>query len=392
MPEIVTPEEVGMSSNRLRTLDETMQAFAGMNKVSGLATLVARLGRVVHHRCYGKLNLEAGRPVQPTSIFRLTSLTKPITAVAALMLHEKGCFDLHDPVARWIPEFKNLKVYKRADSTGFEYINLERPLTIWHLLTHTAGFGYGVEPEDPVGDLYRQAGFFSSIFVLQLALPEMVHRLGQLPLANQPGEGFRYSISYDILGYLIELMSGQPLDVYLRERIFEPLGMLDTGFRVPSAKLDRFGPLYSRPRESGMLSLDELSTSPFVQPRPVSSGGGGLVSTLPDYFRFFSMLLNGGELNRIRLLEPATVEQMITNQVRVPFRPGMGYGLGVGVQVENQRPDDLPPGVFGWDGAAGAEAWAYPPAGLITVIMYPSFVYREPAEQFRSLTFAALLG
>jgi CubicO group peptidase (beta-lactamase class C family) len=126
MPEIVTPEEVGMSSNCLRTLDETMQAFAGMNKVAGLATLVARLGRVVHHRCYGKLNLEVDRPVQPTSIFRLTSLTKPITAVAALMLHEKGCFDLHDPVARWIPEFKNLKVYKRADSTGFEYINLSQ--------------------------------------------------------------------------------------------------------------------------------------------------------------------------------------------------------------------------------------------------------------------------
>jgi CubicO group peptidase (beta-lactamase class C family) len=391
MPEIVTPEEVSMSSARLRNLAETMQTYVDMNKVAGLATLVVRQGQVVHHHCYGKVNLATGRPVRPNSIFRLTSLAKPITAVAALMLYEKGCFDLHDPVSRWIPEFKTLKVYKRTGRTGFAYVDLERPLTFWHLLTHTAGFGYSVEPDDPVGELYRQAGFFNSIFALQLALPEMIHRLVQLPLANQPGAGFRYSISYDILGYLIELISGQPLDVYLRKRIFEPLGMLDTGFTVPSDKLDRFGPLYGRPSESGILSLDELTTSPFGHPRPIFSGGGGLVSTLPDYFCFLSMLLNGGELNGSRLLEPATMKQMTTCQVKVPVRQGMGYGFGVGVQVEDQRPDGLPPGVFGWDSAAGAEAWAYPQAGLIAMIMYHSFVYQEPARRFRSLAFAALL-
>jgi CubicO group peptidase (beta-lactamase class C family) len=392
MPESVVPEEVGLSSDRVRNLEETMQAYVDGNKVAGLATLIAHHSQVVHQRCYGNLDVAGGGPVQTNSIFRLGSLTKPITAVAALMLHEKGGFDLHDPVSRWIPEFKNLKVYKPAEGTRFEYVDLERPLTFWHLLTHTAGFGYGIEPDDPVVDLYRQADFFSPLFVLQLTLPEMIHRLSQLPLANQPGEAFRYSISYDVLGYLIELISGQPLAVYLRERIFEPLGMFDTGFGVPSDKLDRFSSLYSRPSEGGILLLDDPSTSRFVQPQPLSSGGGGLVSTLLDYFCFLSVLLNGGELNGTRLLEPVTVKKMITSRVKVSYHPGMGYGFGVGVQVEAQQPVGLPSGVFGWDSTTGSEAWTYLQGGLITVIMYQSFVYREPAQQFRVQAFGAGLS
>ena len=388
---IVTPEEAGFASERLRDLDEAMQAYVGPGKVAGLSTLVVRRGQVVHRRCYGQINLALGSPVQSNSIFRVASLTKPITAVAALMLHDEGRFGLHDPVSRWIPELTDLKVYKGTLDTRYEFVELERELTFWHLLTHTAGFAYGVEPDDPVADLYREAGFFSPIFALQVSLPEMIRRLVQLPLVGQPGEAFHYSISYDVLGYLIELISGKPFDVYLREHIFEPLGMIDTGFWVPESKRDRFGPLYSAPGESGIFSLDEPAAGPYGRPGTVPSGGGGLASTLPDYFRFLSMLLNGGELDGIRLLEPSTVKQMLTNQVKGGVRPGQGYGFGVGLQVEDQRPGGLPQGVFGWGGGAGTGAWVYPAAGLITAIMYQAFAYSEPANRFRALTFAALL-
>lgn len=389
--ELVLPEKAGMSSHLLRNLDEAMQAFVDQGKVTGMGTLIARHGQVVHQGCYGKLHLAASGPIQLNSIFRLASLTKPITAVAALTLHEKGQFDLHDPISKWIPQFKKLKVLKRIDSTEAEYADLERELTFWHLLTHTAGFGYGFEPEDPLANLYQEAGFFSPLVALQIPLPELIRRLAQLPLANQPGGVFRYSLSYDILGYLMELISGQSLDVYLHESIFKPLGMSDTGFWVTADQLARLSPLYSAPGENGILLLEEPSASPFVGPDFVPSGGGGLVSTLPDYFRFFSMLLNGGELDGIRLLKSGTVKQMIANQVEIPYRQGMGYGLGVGVQIEDQRPDGFPPGVFGWDSAAGSEGWANPQAELIAIIMYQAFAYQEPARHFRSLAFQSLL-
>ena len=392
MPQSVAPENAGMSSNGLRNLDEAMQTFVDQGKVAGLATLIARHGQIIHQDCYGKLNLATGSPVEPNSLFRLYSLTKPITAVAALMLREKEHFDLHDPISKWIPEFKNLKVLKRVDNTMFEYADLERELTFWHLLTHTAGFGYGFEPEDPLADLYREAGFLSPLFALQVTLPEFIRRLVHLPLADQPGKIFRYSISYDVLTYIIELIAGEPFDVFLRKQIFQPLGMDDTGFLVTANHLNRFSPLYNHPDQSGTLLLEQPSESPFVQPHSVRSGGGGLVSTPLDYLRFLAMLSTYGELDGVRLLETTTVKQMISRQVEIPFRQGMSYGLGVGVQIEDQRPDGFPQGVFGWDSAGGVEAWAYPEAELITIIMYQAFAYQEPGRRFRSLAFRSLLA
>ena len=392
MSQSVAPENAGMSSNCLRNLDEALQTFVDQGKVAGLATIIARHGQVVHQRCYGKLNLAAGSPVEANSLFRLYSLTKPITAVAALMLREKGHFDLHDPISKWIPEFKNLKVLKRVDNTMFEYADLERELTFWHLLTHTAGFGYGFEPEDPLADLYREADFFSPLLGLEVTLSELIRRLVQLPLANQPGEIFRYSLSYDILTYIIELISGKPFDVYLREYVLEPLSMNDTSFFVTADQVNRLGPLYDQPSQNGILLLEEPSMSPFVKSHSVPSGSGGLVSTPPDYFRFLSMLLNHGELDGIQLLKSTTVREMISRPVEIPFRQGMSYGLGVGVQIEDQRPDGFPQGVFGWDSAGGVEAWAYPEAELITIIMYQAFAYQEPGRRFRSLAFRSLLA
>ena len=275
MSQSVAPENAGMSSNSLRNLDEALQTFVDQGKVAGLATMIARHGQVVHQRCYGKLNLAAGSPVEANSLFRLYSLTKPITAVAALRLREKGHFDLHDPISKWIPEFKNLKVLKRVDHTIFEYADLARELTFWHLLTHTAGFGYGFEPDDPLADLYREAGFFSPFIGLEVTLPELIRRLVQLPLANQPGEIFRYSLSYDILTYIIELISGKPFDVYLREYVLEPLSMNDTSFFVTTDQVNRLGPLYDQPSQNGILLLEEPSMSPFVNPTLCPAGVEG---------------------------------------------------------------------------------------------------------------------
>lgn len=358
MSQSTAPENANMFSHDLNTLDEAMRAFVDQGKVAGLATFIARDGQIIQQACYGQLNLATGSPIVWNSLFRIASLTKPITAVATLMLHEQGYFDLQDPISKWIPEFKNLKVLRSVRGTTFEYTDLKKDLTFWHLLTHTAGFGYGFEPEDPLTDLYRDAGFFSLLATLQLTLPELIRKLAQLPLAGQPGEIFRYSLSYDVLAYIIELISEQSFDTYLRERIFKPLGIEDTGFFVTSDQLHRLGPLYSRPSPDRIIVLEEPSESHLAQPDSVCSGGGGLVSTLPDYFRFFSMLLNGGELDGVRLLKAETVKQMISPQIAIPFRPGAGYGLGVGVQMEDQRPDGFPQGAFSW---AGAAAWMHGP-------------------------------
>jgi CubicO group peptidase (beta-lactamase class C family) len=359
MPQSAPRENADMFSRDSNKLDEAMRFFVDQGKVAGLATLIARDGQIIQQACYGQLNLATGSPIVWNSLFRIASLTKPITAVATLMLHEQGYFDLQDPISEWIPEFKNLNVLQRLGDTTFEYTDVKKDITFWHLLTHTAGFGYGFEPGDPLADLYRDAGFFSSLATLQVTLPELIRKLVQLPLASQPGEIFRYSLSYDVLPYLIELISGQPFDTYLRERIFKPLGMEDTGFLVTPDQLYRLGPLYSRPEPDGIISLEEPHESHLARPDSVCSGGGGLVSTLPDYFRFFSMLLNDGELNRVRLLRTETVKQMISHQVSMPFRPGAGYGLGVGVQMVDQQPDGFPQGAFSW---AGAAAWMH---GLI---------------------------
>jgi CubicO group peptidase (beta-lactamase class C family) len=365
MIEISNPESVGMSSSRINEIDATMQEFIDQGSYPGLSTLVARYGKVVHFGCYGKLDLATNKPVQPESLFRIYSLTKPVTSLAALMLYEEGHFNINDPVSKLIPEFKNFKVLK--DSTKFEneLDNLEEEITFWHLLTHTSGLGYGISPEppDPIEEMYREANIFGPIATLQFPLPEIIQKVAELPLATHPGTTWHYSLAHDVLGYLIGLISGKPFDVFLRERIFEPLGMQDTSFYVPQDKLERFGPMYSASNEDGISILDSVATSPFIHPDIVPSGGSGLISNMPDYFRFMLMLSNGGELDGERLLRPDTVTEMTTNQLTgsaFPVRfsggpwPGMGFGLGIGVQVT-----DAPPQV-GWIGWSGTTAWIYP--------------------------------
>jgi CubicO group peptidase (beta-lactamase class C family) len=377
MIEISNPESVGMSSSRINEIDATMQEFIDQSKYLGISTLIARYGKAVRFGCYGKLDLATNKLVQPESLFRIYSLTKPVTSVAALMLYEEGHFNLNDPVSNWIPEFKNLKVLQ--DSTNFErgLDNLDKEITFWHLFTHTSGLGYGYNPDNPelIEQMYREANILDPIFTLQFPLPEIIQKVAALPLATQPGTTWHYSLAHDVLGFLIGLISGKPFDVFLRERIFEPLGMQDTSFYVPQEKLECFGPMYSAPNEDGFSILDSVATSPFIRPDIVPSGGTGLISSMPDYFRFMLMLSNGGELDGERLLRSDTVTEMTTNQLTgsaFPVRfwtgpwPGMGFGLGIGVQVT-----DAPPQV-GWIGWSGTSAWIYPQDETFIITMSQS--------------------
>jgi CubicO group peptidase (beta-lactamase class C family) len=396
MIKINAPESVGMSSSRLNEIDVAMQSFIDEGKLAGISTLIARRGKVVHLGCYGKLDLAANKPVQSDSLFRIASLTKPITSVGALILHEEGYFNLDDPVSNWIPEFKNFKVMQDNTNINSELADLETEITFWHLLTHTSGLAYGSnrEPQEqlePIQDIYYNAKI-NRFLGLQLPLPEIIQKITELPLAAQPGAIWRYSLAHDVLGYLIGLISGGPFDAFLHERIFKPLGMLDTGFYVPQDKLDRFGPFYRATEENGLSVFDDLAASPYIRPDKVPSGGAGLISSIPDYYRFMLMLANGGELDGVRLLKPDTVAAMTANHLTgstFPVRfsggpwPDMGYGLGIGVLVT-----DTPQ--VGWIGISGTRAWIYPSEEMIVIAMPQVLLNWEASDTLERLALEAI--
>ncbi len=400
MNEAITPEEAGVSSAGLNKVHAALQGFVDQGKYAGITTLIARRGQVVYVQSYGHLDLARKKPLRPNSLFRIYSLTKPVTTVAVLLLYEAGLLELHDPVARWIPAFKHLKVLQNRSRAGLGLYELHQDITVWHLLTHTAGLCYGYSRHTPAERFYHDAQLVSPIVTLQMPLVELVQKLSELPLAHQPGTLWRYSLAQDVLGYLIEVIAGKPFDVFLRERIFEPLGMGETAFFVPQDKLDRFGPMYGAPRADGLPVVDHVEASPFVRADAVPSGGAGLISTMPDYFRFLTMVANGGVFNGIRLLKQSTLDQMTTNHLHgaaFPVRfddqgqwPKMGYGLGVGVRVADGPQDRGPDGVFGWGGASGTDAWIYPNEQLIVLTMTQAWFQWEARDTLRKLAYAAL--
>jgi CubicO group peptidase (beta-lactamase class C family) len=396
----VTPEEVGLSSSRLEHLRTVAQGYVDQGKLAGLITLVARRGKVAHFQCYGMMDIEAKKHMQPDTIFRIYSMTKPITCFALMMLIEEGRVLLNEPVSKFIPEFGDLKVFVGSTGTGIETTDLERDMTISHLLTHTAGLSYDVTVLTPIEDMYRAAGLFDSLRVLQVPLPEMVQKLAALPLAFQPGSDWRYSVAHDVIGYLVSRISGRPFDTFLEERIFEPLGMEDTGFFVPQEKLHRFAAMYSAPGEDGFSLLDAPATSPFSRQEGPLSGGVGLVSTTSDYLRFAQVLLNGGELEGIRLLSRKTIHMMTTNQlpdelVPIGFEdpwPGIGYGFGLGVVVDPGRQIVRESeGMYFWGGHAGTSFRADPKQELIALIMPQALHYGEPGSTLRPLIHQAIV-
>ncbi len=372
-----TPEKVGLSSKRLTRIDKVIQQFVDEGKLAGAVTLVARRGKVAHLGTYGMADIESQKPMQANSIFRIASMSKPIVSVAAMTLYEEGHFQLDDPVSKFIPEFKGLKVHGVDTGDNEQSGQSAREMTIQDLLRHTAGLAYG-GGGTYVDSIYREVKVFDDRETLQ----EMVQKLGRIPLLYQPGERWHYSVATDVLGYLIQVISAKPLDEFLKERIFDTLGMEDTGFYVPEEKLERFAPLYGM-SEQGVLHIREIpDTSKYSRKPSFLSGGGGLVSTVPDYMRFAQMLLNKGELGGSRILSPKTVELMTMNHVpanAMPLKIGApayeflvkgGFGLGFRVLLDvadSSRPGSI--GTYGWAGAYDTSFWIDPEEEMIGIIM-----------------------
>jgi len=394
-----SPEDVGLSSAGMARLTHHIQAYVDAGKLPGAISMVQRRGKVVHFQTYGRRDVEAGTPVEPETIFRIYSMTKPIVSVAMMMLYEEGRFHLDDPISKFIPGFKEAKVHIRPGITGAEYAPAKPAVTFHHLLTHTAGLSYGWFEDSPVEELYRKADVLHSDNTLE----EFIHQLSKIPLLYQPGTAWRYSVAVDVLGYLVQVISGKPFADFLEERIFKPLGMVDTGFYVPQSKLNRFSAVYEPVAGGGIKVMDAPATSDFLKPMRFPSGGGGLVSTAPDYLRFAQMLLNRGELDGTRLISPKTVELMTMNHIPASLLPlqigewvlnGYGFGLGVNVVLNPAQAGMIGTvGAFGWGGAANTEFWVDPQEQLIGILMN-QFMPRDTypvINDFRVLTYQALV-
>jgi CubicO group peptidase (beta-lactamase class C family) len=370
------PEALGFSSERLERLHAAMQREVDQKQLAGIVTLLARHGKVVEERTYGKKDIASGAPMTRDAIFRIFSMTKPITGVAMMILYEEGKWHPSDLVSQYIPEFAHLQVFKGVDANG--NMLLEDPVhppTMKELMTHTAGFTYGYFGSSPVDKLYMSRQVMQS-----QSLQEMIDKLANIPLQYQPGTRWVYSVSMDIQGYIVEKLSGQSLPDFMQQRILRPLGMQDTGFFVPKEKRERFATLYGGNQKGELVAGGGLGTY-SAQPS-MASGGGGMVSTAQDYLRFAQMLLNGGELDGVRILAPATVQLMTANHLAPSLmtgefsigpeviRPGMGWGYDCAVFTDPLQADEVVgKGTFFWLGAADTWFWIDPTNDLIFVGM-----------------------
>jgi CubicO group peptidase (beta-lactamase class C family) len=368
-------EALGFSSERLERLHAAMQREVDEKQLAGIVTILARHGKVAEERTYGKKDMASGAPMTRDTIFRIFSMTKPVTGVAMMILYEEGKWHPSDPVSKYIPEFAHLKVFKGVDQDG--KMILEDPVhppTMKELMTHTAGFTYGFFGTTPVDKMYMSKQVLQS-----QSLQEVVDKLAKIPLLYQPGTRWVYSVSMDIQGYIVEELSGQSLPDFMQQRIFAPLGMKDTAFFVPKEKRTRFATQYVAGQNAELVA-DPRST--YAAQPSAASGGGGLVSTAQDYLRFAQMLLNRGELDGARILAPATVELMTANHLAPSLmtgefsigpeviRPGMGWGYDCAVFSDPLQADEVVgKGTFSWLGAADTWFWVDPTNDLVFVGM-----------------------
>ena len=392
---LVDPATVGLSGDRLDRIGEFAQGYVDEERLPGVVFAVARYGRLAQLRSVGSL--------RPDTIFRIYSMTKPVTVVATLMLYEEGRFLLTDPVSRYLPEFTNMQV-----TVGDDTLPAQRPITIEDLLTHTAGLTYDSKTETGVPRLYDEANLWSAA-----SLEEFTARVAALPLVFEPGSRWHYSVAHDVLGRLVEVVAEQPFDEFLEARILGPLKMIDTAFHVPDAKLHRLTTLYRRDGD-GMRLVEAATESTYRNPESVPFGGSGLISTAADYLRFAQMLLNGGKLDGVRILGRKTVDLMMMDHLRPGFaRPrlndpwvgrtenrsgdmhlGLGYGFG-GYVITDVAQNDVPGsvGTYAWGGGASTYFFIDPQEqliGLFLTQLTPSDSYPLRA-QFRGLVYQAIV-
>jgi CubicO group peptidase (beta-lactamase class C family) len=403
----VEPEEVGFDSQRLARLDEYIDGFVANGRLKGSQLVITRGGRIAHVSARGHRDADAGLAVEPDTIWRIYSMTKPITSVAAMMLYEEGTLSLTDPVAKFIPSFGDLRIYRKGMAAAPITVGAAEPMLVWHLLTHTSGLTYGFQQANPVDEAYRAAGFFLD--------PPPDHDLASacdvwagLPLLFEPGAEWNYSVSTDVVGRIVEIVSGKSLDEFFAERIFGPLGMTDTGFAVSDADQPRMSALYAHDPETATAvpypGVDVISAE-----RPkLLAGGHGLASTAADYHRFTQMLLRRGELDGVRLLAPRTVELMTANHLPgnatitefgrplldLVINEGYGFGLGLAPLVDPIAAKTLSvAGEYRWEGAAGTAFWV-DPAAEVTVLFFTQVLFGSDDVWvgMRRLVYQALVG
>jgi CubicO group peptidase (beta-lactamase class C family) len=386
----VPAENVGMSSERLARITALTRGYVDEGKLAGVVTLIARHGKIVHYEAVGKQNLETGAPLARDTLFRIYSMTKPITAVAAMILYEEGKFQLTDPVSKFVPELKDLKVLKDGEEKP-----AQSQMNMQQLLSHTAGFSYGFSASDPVDKRYQDDKLLSS-----KDLDEFIKKLAGIPLRHEPGTRWHYSVAVDVTGAVIERISGQRLDRFLKERIFAPLKMEDTFFEVPESKLARFGTNHRWNAEQRKLEVLPPSNYPIYRNTTFFSGGGGLVSTAMDYMRFAEMLRNGGEFEGLRILSPKTIQLMTMDHLTAAVKPatgsessrGSGFGLGFGVITDVPKTGVVGSvGEYSWSGAAGTTFWVDPREEIVVVAMVQLMQSPWPIRrELKVLTYQAL--
>lgn len=389
------PESVGMSSDRLARIAPAMQRYIDAQLTPGVITAIVRKGKLVHFEVQGDMDVEAGKPMREDAIFRIASMTKPITSAALMMLWEEGHFQLRDPVSKFIPAFADVKVSSTGDASGNtgELVGLQRPIQIRDMLTHTAGLA-----NNYVGNVsaYREA--------MGGERPrdnaELIEKLVEIPLNYQPGEAWQYSVATDVVGRLVEVISGMSLDEFFTRRIFEPLDMRDTHFYMDDNKADRLTAQYTPGEDDNKIVLQDPGTaeSRWIKgPKTLFRGAGGLASTARDYLRFQLMMLNGGELDGVRLLSPNTVSLMLENHTGdLPLwlaGPGMGFGLGYGVVVDRgAAATPLSEGAGYWGGAYCTISWLDPEQELVAVLMTQvrPYTHINIRQDFQVLTYQAI--
>ncbi len=371
----------GFDESRLeRITDHLAGRYVSPGKIAGCQALVARHGQVAYFRSLGCADLERAVPVRDDTIWRIYSMTKPITSVALMTLYERAHFQLGDPVHRFLPGWRDLKVCEAGGEGGGRLVEPDRPVTVLDLLTHTAGLTYGGDQAHPVDRQYAEAGLRDP----DVTLEELARRLAGLPLKFHPGTRWHYSFATDVCARLVEVISGRAFDAYLREVIFEPLGMADTGFTVPEGARERFATNYTRGPDKALQVFDDARTSPYLAPRAMLSGGGGLVSTMSDYLRFSEMLRRGGELDGHRVLGERTLRFMTANHLpggasltevalgafgETGFA-GVGFGLGFATVLDPVATQTVgSTGEFYWGGAASTIFWVDPVEDLVVIFM-----------------------
>ena len=381
----VNPEAAGMSAQRLARVDRhLLERFIEGGKIHGALTAVYRRGHLAHFSPLGMADAERSVPVRDDTIFRIYSMTKPITSVALMMLYERGMVQLSDPVSRYIPAFEKLRVYKSGVYPRYETERPAREMQVHHLLTHTSGLTYGFVGRTNVDSGYRKAKLDGADSRFDHTLPEAMEKLAELPLEFSPGERWNYSVATDVCGYLVEVISGRPFPEFLREEIFEPLGMYDTAFSVSDDRLPRFAACYERTAHKETRLQDDPATSPYREEPKFHSGGGGLVSTAHDYLRFARMLLGKGELDGVRMVSRKTLELMTRNHLPGGVElsaiatgaysesryDGTGFGLGFSVSLDPAIAlISGTPGEFAWGGAASTAFWVDPAEDMVVVFL-----------------------